>query len=348
MYQHYRSTRIVMAATPPVRPRPPPIGHNSAGRTDHPPLDPAPIPLQTARQAAAAEQLAQHRAQTKHDLEGRRTVEIALGLPAGAYREDAAKRKIRARLLRQGYSDEDVDLALATQAAEQKVGLRRRSIEQIIAGRAPNRLGAGAPAAELTARQLRVRGRYGQAALLVDQQALLEQNEGKKALARDLSTSLKLLSGRAIQLEFDFFMANTSIGHQYFDAITARLGAEPITLAQRMAATTTLAHIMRWLGWQSHVCLKTQTELAAITGVKKQAMSKTIDLLERVGAVTRTKRGSMKVITVTPEGAYRGDITRHADAVHAYQAEVVPFGKRQLKSQPSPYTADGQPSPSDV
>ena len=40
---------------------------------------------------------------------------------------------------------------------------------------------------------------------------------------------------------------------------------------------------------------------------------------------------------MTPEGAYRGDITRHAEAVDRYRAEVVPL--RQAK-QPDRRTSD--------
>jgi hypothetical protein len=39
------------------------------------------------------------------------------------------------------------------------------------------------------------------------------------------------------------------------------------------------------------------------------------------------KRGSRKVITVTPEGAYRGDVKYHDDVMQRWHAEVVPFSK---------------------
>lgn len=39
----------------------------------------------------------------------------------------------------------------------------------------------------------------------------------------------------------------------------------------------------------------------------------------------RVKRGRTKIITVTPEGAFRGDVNRHAAAVNRYKGEVVPL-----------------------
>lgn len=52
-------------------------------------------------------------------------------------------------------------------------------------------------------------------------------------------------------------------------------------------------------------------------------MATTLALLERVGAISRVKRGRTKIITVTPEGAFRGNVNNHAEAVARYSAEVV-------------------------
>ncbi|MCT6565588.1 hypothetical protein N4296_13605, partial [Staphylococcus aureus] len=64
--------------------------------------------------------------------------------------------------------------------------------------------------------------------------------------------------------------------------------------------------------------------------VKAPDMATTLALLERIGAITRTKRGRTKLITINPEGAFRGDVTRHAEAVDRYRAEVV-----QLRPEPA-------------
>jgi DNA-binding MarR family transcriptional regulator len=58
-------------------------------------------------------------------------------------------------------------------------------------------------------------------------------------------------------------------------------------------------------------------------GVDKADMARTLATLERVGAINRVKKGRTKIIAVTPEGAFRGKIDNHAEAVARYSAEVV-------------------------
>ena len=226
---------------------------------------------------------------------------------------------------RQGYSDDDIQLAKAQQEAQRRAGAPSRSLGQILAGR-PARRGPGNPPAavvDLTTRQLRRHGAYGQAALLADQAALSETDPQKAELARFYANGLASL-GRAKQLEFDFFGGgNVSLGHQYIDAVQARLMATKSTPAERDAALATLLLITRHLGWQDYTCTKIAAELAAMRGVKPQNMKNTLALLERVGAISRVKRGRNKVITVTPEGAFRGDIAKHNEAVARYSADVV-------------------------
>jgi predicted MarR family transcription regulator len=88
--------------------------------------------------------------------------------------------------------------------------------------------------------------------------------------------------------------------------------------------------IVRYLGWQSYSCEKTAADLAEMRGVLKSHMAETLALLEEVGAITRTKRGRTKTITINPEGAFRGDVNRHAEAVDHYRAKVV-----QLRPEPA-------------
>jgi LytS/YehU family sensor histidine kinase len=114
-----------------------------------------------------------------------------------------------------------------------------------------------------------------------------------------------------------------SLGHQFIDAIQARLLQTKATPAARHLALATLTMIVRHLGWQSYSCEKTAAELADLMAVKAPDMANTLALLEEVGAITRAKRGRTKIITINPEGAFRGDVNRHADAVDRYRAEVV-------------------------
>jgi hypothetical protein len=235
-----------------------------------------------------------------------------------------------AELRRRGYSDDDIRLAQTVQEANQRAGASARTLAEVLTGQ-PARPRPSAPVEDLTARQLRRRGSYGQAALLADQAALAEKDPDRAEKARYHANGLKALAERPVQLEFDFFGGgNVSLGHQYIDAVQARLMATKATPAERDAALATLLLITRHIGWQDYACTKIAADLAEMRGVKPQNMKETLALLEDVGAISRVKRGRTKIITVTPEGAFRGDVNRHAEAVNRYKGEVV-----QLRPEPA-------------
>ncbi len=56
-------------------------------------------------------------------------------------------------------------------------------------------------------------------------------------------------------------------------------------------------------------------------------MARALDLLEQVGAIQRVKRGRVKVITVTPEDAFRGNVNAHGQTVERYKLDVIEGGK---------------------
>ncbi|KDM65135.1 hypothetical protein [Acidiphilium sp. JA12-A1] len=235
-----------------------------------------------------------------------------------------------AELRRRGYSDDDIRLAQTVQEANRRAGAPSRTLAEVLAGNQA-RPRPAAPVEDLTARQLRRRGTYGQAALLVDQAALGERDPARAAQARLLGHGLKAMAERPVQLEFDFFGGgNVSLGHQYIDAVQARLMATNATPAERDAALATLLLITRHLEWQSYVCTKIAADLAELRGVDKGDMTRTLTLLERVGAINRVKKGRTKIIAVTPEGAFRGKIDNHGEAVERYKAEVI-----QLRPEPA-------------
>ncbi len=227
-----------------------------------------------------------------------------------------------AEMRRRGYSDDDIRLARHQQEAAKRAGAPFRTLAEVLAGK-PGKGRLGGAVVELTTRQLRRRGAYGQAALLADQAALAEPDPEKAERARFHAAGLAAL-GRTKQLEFDFFGGgNVSLGNQYIDAVYARLMVTKATRAERHAAIDTLFLIIRHLEWQGYTCTKIAADLAELQGTNKQEMAKSISLLESVGAISRVKRGRTKVIAVTPEGAFRGDISRHGEAVARYSAEVV-------------------------
>ena len=184
-------------------------------------------------------------------------------------------------------------------------------------------------AADLTDRALRRRGAYDQAALLLDQQALRESSPERAAKAREAALAAKELSA-SNQLEFDFFGGgNVSIAFQYQDAVTERLRNSGQSLAKQHQALAVLWQITRYLGWQNYECTKTAADLCEISQIKPSHMADTLKLLEEVGAIQRVKRGRTKIITVTPEGAFRGNVNSHAQAVERYKLDVIDGGKSE-------------------
>ena len=234
-------------------------------------------------------------------------------------------------LRRLGVSAEDIEAARITQAAQRRTGAPVQSIGTIV-GLVQPRTGqagqqAASPPASFTDRALRRRGAYGQAALLLDQQALQENSPERAMKAREAAQAAKEL-GSAQQLEFDFFGGgNVSIAFQYQDAVTERLFEAAKTTANAKEALSILWTICRHLGWQSYECTKTAAQLCEITRTKPSHMSCALNLLEEVGAIRRVKRGRIKVITVTPEGAFRGNVNDHGKAVERYRLDVIEGGK---------------------
>lgn len=226
-------------------------------------------------------------------------------------------------LRKQGYSEIDLALARHQQEANRRAGAPLRSLGEILAGQFP-RPRPGAAPEDLSVRQLRRRGRYGQAALLADQQALAETDELRAIQAREAALKLKELAGGPDCIEFNIFRGNVMTSDQYHDAVRTRLMATTATPAERMAALGVLMEIKRWMGWQVFTCTKTAAELGELLGIDKGDMARTLALLEQIGAICRVKRGRIKVITVTPEGAFRGKIDNHAEVVERYKTEVMP------------------------
>lgn len=232
------------------------------------------------------------------------------------------------RELRQmGVSQEDIEIAKQTQAAQRRNGSPVQSIGVIVGAVQQRQKHNPNPPTSLTDRAVRKRGTYDQAALLLDQQALQESSPERALKARAAAKAAKELSA-AQQLEFDFFGGgNVSIAFQYQDAVTERLRNSGQTLAKQHQALAVLWQITRHLGWQTYECTKTAADLCDLTGITPNNMSPILDLLERVGAIHRVKRGRVKIITVTPEGAFRGNVNNHAQAVERFKLDVIEGGK---------------------
>lgn len=230
-------------------------------------------------------------------------------------------------LRRLGITSEDIDMARTTQEAQRRNGSPVQSIAVLVGAAQPHQRPDPNQPVDLTDRALRRRGAYDQAALLLDQQALRESSLERASRAREAALAAKELSA-SNQLEFDFFGGgNVSIAFQYQDAVTERLFAAAKTTAQAKEALSILWTICRHLGWQSYECTKTAADLCEITRTKAPNMVEALKLLEQVGAIHRVKRGRVKIITVTPEGAFRGNVNKHAEAVERYKLDVIEGGK---------------------
>lgn len=236
------------------------------------------------------------------------------------------------RSLRQkGVSQEDIETAREHQQRQRNAGAPVLSIAAIVGvaskAMSPRPGSPGARTIDFTKRALRKRGLLGQAALLADQAALGLTNPYEAEEVRAASAILKKVS-KTVQLEFDFFNGgNMSIAFQYQDAVTERLFATAPTPTKAKEAQAILWQICRHLGWQTYECSKTAADLCQITRTEKGNMARALDLLEEVGAIHRVKRGRVKIITVTPEGAFRGDLNNHAETVQRYKLEVIDGGK---------------------
>ena len=232
-----------------------------------------------------------------------------------------------------GVSEEDIALARATQEAQRRTGSLVQSIGTLVGLVRPRASSNPTPPTNLTDRALRRRGTYDQAALLLDQQALQESSPERAEKAREAARAAKELSA-AQQVEFDFFGGgNVSIAFQYQDAVTQRLRNSGQSLAKQHQALAVLWQITRYLGWQTYECSKTAADLCDLTGITPNNMSPILALLEEVGAIKRIKRGRTKIITVTPEGAFRGNVNNHAQAVERYKLDVIEGGKADQTSE---------------
>ena len=226
-------------------------------------------------------------------------------------------------LRRRGVSDEEMRTARILQDAQRRTGSPVKTLGQIFSGQPatqPTR------PADLTERQLRKRGRIGQAALLLDQEALTDPDFIRKTQLRSLAHAAKELANIPAPLEYDFFKGNRMIADEFHDAVRDRLRALNLTTAKMGSAVMVLAEICRHLPWEDHVCPRTAADLADILGMNHSDMARSLTLLEEIGAIRRVKRGRTKVITVTPEGAYRGKVDNHAKAVDAYKETMKKAG----------------------
>ena len=231
----------------------------------------------------------------------------------------------RKEMHRRGYKDDDIELASKVSSNEHRLGFAPdggppRSVGQIL-GKHGTRRRKTDPV-DLTPRQLRKHGRLGAAALLADQEALTGSDAVRQLEIRMTANKLKELAEQPEKPEFDFFKGNWSVAEEYHDTIRDRIHALPLTPAKRAMAIMVMAEIIRWLPWEGSACTKTAAEIQDLLKIRQADVSCAIKTLEQIGAVHRVTKGRTKLIYVNPEGAYRGNVNKHVEAVDRYKAEV--------------------------
>lgn len=244
----------------------------------------------------------------------------------------------RTKLVSQ-WGEPQVKAAEAQSAAERRENGYGRSVRDVLEGR-PQR-GSRGPQEGLTVQ----RGRGAQPASLLD--AMMAKTQGgavKVAAAILRSEAAKLdpvmratlrrvaeqaegvTSGRA-RLQFDLFASggNVSVGRQYWAWVRTQLRDRAITTHQRTLALAVLAELMQHLRFAAEDVDVTAEDLVQLMGVDKVSISKTLTLLEEIGAIARERHGRTKRILITPEGAFRGGLADH-------QTAVLSFAKRTGKT----------------
>jgi DNA-binding MarR family transcriptional regulator len=114
-----------------------------------------------------------------------------------------------------------------------------------------------------------------------------------------------------------------NLAHRYVDAVMARLQQSTTTPAERAGAMATLLLILSHLDRGTYICDKTATDLAMMRGVPKSRLTKTLALLEKVGAIGRVRQGRAKVIVLTPEKALQEALNGHSEdtSLHSVPTE---------------------------
>lgn len=249
----------------------------------------------------------------------------------------------RSRLVTR-YGESEVRLAEAQSEAERRsLGRPGRSVWEVLEGRqqrgqnpktqglnlhAAGHQRAASKGSDVLSAMLDGNGLKGAAALTRSAAANLDPV--RRAEARKLAEGLEQVAGGRVQLEFDLWGAGSvNLGHEYWDEIQRRLVASGVSPVQQAIAQAVVAQLMRHLEFGKSRVDLTASELCTLTRMQAPNISKTLALLEAVGAIWREPRGRIKEIHLNPEGAFRGGPGQH-------QAAVLAFAKMAGKDTKEP------------
>lgn len=235
------------------------------------------------------------------------------------------------KLRRLGVPEADLKTAEEMRRRQKNLGAPVLSLSEICGVTVPRR-GTGANAGdpkEFRNRQLRGKNAGQQAALLSRVAALSVEGVSKQLRVRQIATELDELFEKPTHQEFDFMRGNVSLAHQYQDIIEDRLLKSDASAAQQSMALSILWTLTRFLAWQSYEVSITAAELAERKHLDKALVSRSLKLLESIGAISQVKRGRRKVIMITPEGVYRGSIDHHTETATKFRFEVIEGGRKK-------------------
>lgn len=239
-----------------------------------------------------------------------------------------ARTKLVAR-----WGETEVRLAEAQSQAEQRTG-RGRSAREVLESQPQKgsrtqgegltlHKGRHAPTSLLDAMLARTEGGAVKAAAAVLRAEAVKLDPVRRATLRNVATLAEDVTRGRARIQFDLYASggNVSVGKQYWSWVRTQLRERQMTTHQRTLAMALLAELIQHLRFAAEDVDVTAEDLVDLMGIDKASVSRTLAVLEEVGAIAREQHGRMKRILITPEGAFRG-------GAGDQQAAVLSFARR--------------------
>jgi DNA-binding transcriptional ArsR family regulator len=223
------------------------------------------------------------------------------------------------RLLKKGYSVEDVWMGQECQTGQKNMGMTPQSIEDILAGKPPaKRRATGENVVPASFRQYRERGVVGQALVSLTQAAEVEDDPEVRAIMVRAVNEIRSKTKAPAPSPFRraFFKGNVSMSDGFIETLMERLRPLP----HSNEALWVLLGLIKFVGKEDpEVKLARQADLADLIGMKAPSVSRALNTLEAAGMIYRVKEGRRSRIFLDPEGIYRGPMQEQAMTRHKFE-----------------------------
>jgi DNA-binding transcriptional ArsR family regulator len=225
-----------------------------------------------------------------------------------------------ARLRREGFDPDVIDMAEQVQQAQRRNGQPVQSLRDICNGvKPPKGRARGAEVVPLSDRQHRKRGVVGQLALDAFRVSEVEQDPEKRELLKRVAAQLREATGQPAPSEYAFFDGNFSMSDRFVDLAFERLAGAP----HENEALRVLLGLTRFVGRSDpEVHYGRQADLAAYVRMKQPNVARALKTLEELRIIKRVKDGKRSRVFFDPEGVYRGSMEKQAETRQKY-ANVV-------------------------